>query len=187
MLKGKLVRLAAVDAKELADVIVKWNRDSEYQRLAMIEPANQYSVKKLAEWGEKDQEKDPPEFYYFAIRDLENDRLLGSCGLGGDIFPNGEAFVGIGIGNRQDWNKGYGTDAMKVLLRYAFEELNVRRVALSALENNARGIRSYEKAGFLYEGKSRGTIQRAGRRWDDVFMGILRDEWLAKEHEISSH
>ncbi len=178
--------MVAVDPKELAEMIVRWNRDSEYQRLAMIDPANQYSVKKLAEWGEKDQEKDPPEFYYFAIRDLKDGRLLGSCGLGGDIYPSGEAFVGIGIGNRQDWNKGFGTDAMLVLLRYGFNELNLRRVALSTFEHNARGIRSYEKAGFVCEGRMREFNLRDGRRGDIVFMGVLREEWLAKENEISS-
>jgi RimJ/RimL family protein N-acetyltransferase len=184
MLKGNLTHLVAVDPKEIAEAMVRWNRDSEYQRLAMIEPANQHSVKKFIEWAEKSQEKDPPEFYYFSIRKLGDDRLLGSCGLGGDFFPQGEAFVGIGIGERQDWNKGYGTDAMKVILRYAFEELNLRRVSLTVMENNRRGICSYEKAGFMVEGKLRRSILREGQRWNDVLMGILREEWLAKANQV---
>ena len=179
ILKGRLVRLAAVEPKEIAEASVRWNRDTEYQRLAMIEPANQRSVKLFTEWAQKDQEKDPPGFYYFAIRTLADNHMVGSCGMGGDIYPAGEAFVGIGIGLREDWNKGYGTDAMRVLLRFAFDELNLRRVSLSVLEINARGIRSYEKAGFVREGKTRGEILREGRRFDDVFMGILRQDWLA--------
>lgn len=184
MLKGTLVRLAAVEPKELAEGAVRWNQDSEYQRLSMIEPAHQISVKRLTEWAEKDQEKDPPAFYYFAIRTLDDDRMVGSCELGGDIFPHGEAFVGIGIGGREDWNKGYGTDAMRVLLRYAFNELSLRRVALSVLENNTRGIRSYEKAGFVREGTTRGMTLREGQRWNDVIMGILREEWLTKGSQV---
>ena len=100
MLKGTLVRLAAAEPKELVEATVGWNRDSEYQRFGMLSPANQISTKKLLEWAEKDQERDPPTFYYFAIRELEQDRLLGSCELGGNLFPHGEAFVGFGIGNR---------------------------------------------------------------------------------------
>jgi len=168
-----------VDPREIAEATVRWNRDSEYQRLAMIEPANQYSLKMLTEWGEKDQEKDPPGFYFFAIRELTTDRLLGSCGLGGDFYPHGEGFVGIVIGRREDWNKGYGTDAMLVLLGFAFEEFNLRRVALSTFEHNLRGVRSYEKAGFIYEGKQRAYVLRDGQRNSVVFMGILREEWFA--------
>ncbi len=179
ILKGKLVRLAAVEPKEMAEAMLLWNSDSEYQRLGMIEPANQHSMKKIAEWVEKDLENDLPNSYEFAIRALAQDRLIGICNLGGEIFPHGEVFIGLGIGEREQWNKGYGTDAMRVILRYAFQELNMRRVALSVSANNPRAIRSYEKAGFIFEGRMRNYIQRDGQRWDIVFMGILRAEWLA--------
>ncbi len=183
ILKGNLVRLAAVEPKEIAEAMLLWNRDSEYQRLGMIEPANQYSVKKISEWVEKDLENDPPKSYGFAIRALEQDRLIGVCSLGGDIFPHGEAFIGLGIGERKQWNKGYGTDAMLVILRYAFQELNMQRAALSVSANNPRAIHSYEKAGFIYEGRVRNYIQRDGKRWDIVFMGILREEWQARANQ----
>ena len=61
-----------------------------------------------------------------------------------------DAFVGLGIGETEYWNKGYGTDVMNVLLRYAFMELNLLRVTLSVFEYNPRAIRSYEKAGFRH-------------------------------------
>ena len=115
ILSGNFVHLTAVEPKELAEAVVSWDRDSEFQRLSMINAGNLYSVKKVIEWIEKDLEKDPPPFYYFAIRTLEGDRLVGSCGLDGNLFPHGEAFVGIGIGERELWGKGYGTDAMMVI------------------------------------------------------------------------
>jgi RimJ/RimL family protein N-acetyltransferase len=145
------------------------------------EPSNQYSVKKLTEWIQKNQEKDPPSFYAFGIRTLEGDRLVGYTGLEGDISPHGEAFVGIGIGERDFWGKGYGTDAMNVILRFAFQELNLRRVSLDTFEYNPRAIRSYEKVGFVHEGRARDFLYREGRRWDLIFMGILREEWLTKD------
>ncbi len=181
MLYGTLVRLTALEKEELVEVVSRWNRDSEYQRLSKIDPVNQFSVKKLTEWIQKDQEKDPPGFYYFAIHTLEDDTLVGTCGLGGDGFPHGDASVGIGIGERDLWGKGYGTDAMKVILRFGFQELNLRRVSLDTSEYNPRAIRSYEKAGFIREGREREYFCREGKRWDMVYMGILREEWLAKK------
>ena len=85
--------------------------------------------------------------------------------------------MGIGIGERDCWGKGYGTDAMRVVLRFAFVELNLHRVGLNVFEYNPRAIRSYEKAGFVEEGRLRGFLHRNNRRWDLIFMGILRDEW----------
>ena len=145
------------------------------------EPCNLFSSKKITEWIQKDQEKDPPSVYSFCIRKLDDNRLIGFIGLDGDIFTHGEAFVGIGIGERQFWSKGYGTDAMKVILRYGFLELNLRRVALTTFEYNPRAVRSYEKAGFVHEGRVRECLYREGRQWDLLFMGLLREEWLAGE------
>ena len=84
----------------------------------------------------------------FAIRTLDDDRIIGEIGLDGIRWTHGDCFVGIGLGEREFWGKGYGTDAMKIILRYAFTELNLRRVTLDVFEYNPRGVRSYEKVGF---------------------------------------
>ena len=178
-LRGKFVQLTTVEPKELAQAFQRWNQDSEYQRFSMIDPASLLSEEKIMEWAEKRLQSDG-HHYFFAIRLLDSDHLVGSCGLSGEIFPHGEAYVGIGLGDRELWGKGYGTDAMLVLLRYGFHELNLHRVALTVSAYNPRGIRSYEKAGFMIEGKARGFLLREGRRWDIVFMGILREEWLSR-------
>jgi RimJ/RimL family protein N-acetyltransferase len=75
---------------------------------------------------------------------------------------------------------------MKLVLRYAFLELNLRRVTLNVFEYNERAIRSYEKAGFRLEGSQRQAIQREGRRWDMVYMGILREEWMEHNQNAPS-
>jgi RimJ/RimL family protein N-acetyltransferase len=178
---GKLVRLTAQEPQEEAEAIAGWNADTAWWRLLASEPCNLFSGKKIAEWIQKSQEKDPPSSYSFCIRTLDDNRLIGFIGLDGDIFPHGEAFVGIGIGEREFWSKGYGTDAINVILRFGFEELNLRRVALDTFEYNPRAIRSYEKAGFVHEGRVRGYLYREGQRWDLIFMGLLRQEWLARE------
>ena len=89
-----------------------------------------------------------------------------------------DAFAGIGIGEREFWGKGYGSDAIQLLLRYAFTELNLQRVSLTVFEFNQRAQRSYEKVGFRLEGRQRQIMQREGRRWDILYMGILREDWM---------
>ncbi len=177
ILRGTLVRLSVEEPQTMAEAINHWDRDSEFRRLLDADADNQYSVKKLTEFCQKEQVDTAPSSYTFGIYTLENDRLIGFTSLEGDIFPHGEAFVGIGIGERDFWGKGYGTDAMQVILRFGFQELNLRRVALDTFEYNPRAIRSYEKVGFVHEGRAREFLYREGRRWDLIFMGILREEW----------
>ena len=176
LFRGKLVRLAAVNAEETAPLSSQWNRDSLRGRLLDSYVSVLYSEKMIRGWIEKNQEKDDE--FSFAIRTLADDRMIGEVGLGYVRGSRAEAFMGIGIGKREDWNKGYGTDTVRLILRYAFLELNVHRVSLSVFEYNPRAKRAYEKAGFVEEGRARGMILREGRRWDEIFMGVLRPDWM---------
>jgi RimJ/RimL family protein N-acetyltransferase len=115
--------------------------------------------------------------FFFMIRALQDDRIIGEIGLDGVSWSNGNAWVGISIGEKEYWGKGYGTDALQVLLRYAFTELNLHRINLTVFEYNPRAIRSYEKAGFVHEGRERKALLRGGQRWDMIYMGILRKDW----------
>jgi RimJ/RimL family protein N-acetyltransferase len=182
---GELVRLVAVDPQMAAEALSRWWRDSEYCRLSDSGISRLWSVKKIKEWIEKEFEKDSPNFYIFMIRTLDGDRLIGEIGLEGVAWNHGDSFVGIGLGERDYWGKGYGTDAMRVILRYAFTELNLQRVSLDVFEYNPRAIRSYEKAGFTVEGRVRGNLNRDGRRWDLFFMGILKEEWETRNDGTS--
>ncbi|MEW5938062.1 MAG: GNAT family protein [Chloroflexota bacterium] len=174
--RGELVRLAAVNPEEVAPLFARWNRDSLRGRLLDSEPPILFSDKAIRGWIEKDQEK--KEYFGFAIRILADDRLVGEVGLGYARFNRHEAFVGIGLGEREDWNKGYGSEAMRLILRFAFLELGLNRVTLSVFDYNPRAKRAYEKAGFREEGRARGALHREGRRWDEIFMGVLRSEWM---------
>jgi RimJ/RimL family protein N-acetyltransferase len=141
-----------------------------------------FSEKRLKEWIEKQIENGfEPKKYSFSVRTLKEDKFIGFFGLWVDLIHN-EAWVGIGIGEREFWSKGYGTDAMKLCLQYAFTELNVHRVSLGLMDYNPRALRSYEKAGFRLEGRTRGDVQRAGKYHDSLWMGILREEWLQMQN-----
>jgi len=178
LFRGRLTRLSMVNPQTMAEAFSHWQRDSEYSRLENSETSFPHSTRIIKEWIEKYQEKDPTDVYWFTIHTLDENRLIGELGLDGIRWNHGDTYVGIGIGDRQDWNKGYGTDAMRIILRYAFTELNLQRVTLNVFEYNPRAIRSYEKAGFKHEGRVREYLHRGGRRWDLVYMGILREEWL---------
>lgn len=182
LLSGNLVRLAALDPAATGDLWTKWRLNSEYSRLADLGPAMLHSPKASREWVEK--HLDDWLTCEFEIRSLQDDLPIGSVGLEGNMQVHGEAFVGIGIGEPAFWGKGYGTEAMQIMLRYAFLELNLQRVSLDVFDYNPRAIHSYEKAGFKLEGRQRGVLLREGKRWDMVFMGILRQEWFSQFSEI---
>lgn len=174
LLKGKLVRLAA-PREDDTKLLAQWSADTEYQRLMEVHPVRPH----LASYFQQHMEREPNlRFYPFGIRELATDAFIGDILLMGVNHTHGDCFVGIGIGDRAYWGKGYGTDAMNVILRFAFHELNLRRVTLYALAGNVRAVRSYEKCGFVREGLLRGGEHR-GVRDDVVAMGVLRDEWLA--------
>ncbi|ADL06819.1 GNAT family N-acetyltransferase [Thermosediminibacter oceani] len=115
--------------------------------------------------------------YSFAIETLEGE-YIGGCGINSTDWKNSVAVVGIFIGNKDYWGKGYGTDAMRVLLRFIFEQMNINKVKLFVYDFNKRAIRCYEKCGFKVEGVLRQEIYRDGRYHDELAMGILRSEWF---------
>jgi RimJ/RimL family protein N-acetyltransferase len=178
VLTGKFVRLSAFDPEEMSKAITRWNQNSEYFRLLNSFAYPMQSAKSEAKSMEEDVAEMSLASYFFSIRTLAEDKLIGELGLDVVDWAGRDAFVGLGIGETEYWNKGYGTDIMNVLLRYAFTEINLRRVTLGVFEYNPRAIRSYEKVGFQHEGRRRLALNREGKRWDAVYMGILREEWL---------
>lgn len=174
---GRLVRLAAFDPEIDADFINRWDQDSEFQQLLNSDPAHFHSPKQIQEGMEKHIDQ----MFAFSIRSLEGDQRIGFCVLDGFDWTARSAWVSIGIGERAFWGKGYGSDAMNQVLRFAFDALNLRRVTLDVFEYNERAYKSYLKVGFKEEGRLRQWMVRAGTRYDLIFMGILREEWQARQ------
>jgi RimJ/RimL family protein N-acetyltransferase len=173
LLTGKLVRLVALDIEEDPKLLSEWDRDSEFQRLLNSESASRYNPKQVREFLEKEIDT----MHFYLIQRLDDDRKIGLIDLNGIDWVSRNAWVGIGIGEREFWGKGYGTDAMKILLRHAFTILNLQRVSLNVFEFNQRGYASYLKCGFREEGRLPAALMKAGKRCDLIFMSILRSEW----------
>ncbi|MCZ7646951.1 MAG: GNAT family N-acetyltransferase [Planctomycetota bacterium] len=118
-----------------------------------------------------------------AIALKENDRFLGGTGLRPGLEKDRRAEFGIYIGAKEEWNKGYGTEATRLIVGYGFETLNLNRIYLHVFACNRGGIRAYEKAGFIKEGVLRQNAYFEGRYQDTLVMGLLREEWLAQGAE----
>ena len=120
------------------------------------------------------------DFLAMAIHVRETDRLIGTCAFSQLDGDNGSTLFHITIGEHDAWGRGYGTEATELMLEHAFRRLVLHRVALSVFEFNTRAVRSYEKCGFVEEGRAREAIFRDGRYYDEIHMSILAEEWEAR-------
>lgn len=179
-LTGKKVRLTRWDFELDTEALARWSQDSEYIRLANSDPARIWTAWQTKEWFEKRTDLD----YCFAIHTVAEDKLIGNLDFDGIHPVVHNAWVGIGIGERDYWSQGYGTEAMALLMRYGFDQLDLRRVSLTVFEYNTRAIQSYQKLGFVEEGRLRQWMLRGGRRWDLIYMGLLRTEWQAVQSQF---
>jgi len=102
---------------------------------------------------------------------------IGNVGLQNIEWINRSAEFGIFIGDKSFWDKGYGTEATLLILKHGFETLNLNRIFLYVFETNPRAIHTYEKIGFVFEGRLRQKTFRNGRYNDTFLMSMLRSEW----------
>jgi RimJ/RimL family protein N-acetyltransferase len=177
LLRGEKVYLNRF-VREDTVALARWWNDLEFQRLLrrrMVEP----SIPEDFEWLFK--EIDPHhEEYVFAVRTQQDDTLIGIAAINNIFWQARHSTFWIGIGEQTYHGGGYGSDAVNVLLKYAFMELNFNRVGLDVMSYNARAIHAYEKLGFTHEGRLREVVWRDGEYHDILVMGMLRCEWAAR-------
>ena len=176
------LRLGPIDHEKDPEIESKWTHDSEFMRLMETNPARPLSaavIKKQYEKLEKQIEENK-NLYHFMIRSREDDHLIGKATLQWIEWTNGNAFLRIGIGSAEDRRKGYGTQALQMLLRFAFAELNLFRVTALVPEYNEGAIALLQKFGFTQEVCRRSALERDGCRWDLYVFGLLKDEWQSQ-------
>lgn len=110
-------------------------------------------------------------------------QFIGFCSLNHLQHRYGNLELGITIGDRAYWGQGYGREAIKLMLHYAFHYLGARRIELTTNAKNERAIRCYLACGFIEEGRPRKVAWIEGEFVDLVNMGILREEWEATSRE----
>jgi RimJ/RimL family protein N-acetyltransferase len=175
LFEGRRVRLTTPDPEKDAEIESGWTHDAEYLRLIDFAPARPLApaaVKKKYERLEKAENKE----FYFAVRALADDRLIGFGHLYWVDLQHGAAMLNLGLGQPADRGQGYGSDALRLLLNYAFDELNLHRVAARTASYNTGGLRFLAHHGFVEEVRNRQAVWRDGQRWDAVTVGLLRTE-----------
>lgn len=176
IIRGDQVFLRPSERDDLP-LFVRWFNDAEVLRnLAMRAPMSDASE---AAWFDRMLAAQGVTDYHFVICLLDDGRPIGTTGLHGLDLQNGSADFGIAIGEKSEWDKGYGTDALHAICDFGFGELRLERIGLSVYAGNDRARRSYEKAGFTHEGVLRRAHFARGEHIDVHVMSLLRDEWAA--------
>jgi RimJ/RimL family protein N-acetyltransferase len=174
MFYAERLRLRPVDRPDLP-LFVNWINDPEVRTtLAYYLPISQTAEEK---WFEKALQGVAEEQPFVIEITVENAwQPIGGCGFHFLDWHNRSAAIGLFIGNKSQWDKGYGTETVRLLIAHAFQTLNLNRIWLKVFESNARGIRAYEKAGFVREGIERAGVYRKGRYENVHLMSILKAE-----------
>ncbi len=175
-MEGKFVRLRSWEktASEV-DALVRWSNDEEV--IDFLGPVDLPRTRAFQEKQiEEAQRVDDTRMRNFAIETLDGE-LIGDCGIRMINWITRSAELFITIGEKRFWGQGYGTDAVRLLERLAFERLNLNRLWLTVLATNERAIRCYEKCGFKRDGVNPEASYVKGRYVDVVAMGILRRDY----------
>lgn len=172
LLRGEVVHLTRLTRDDLP-LINDWGQHVEYLRLLSRGLAFPTVVEDFNWLLEVNRDENPT----FAIRTLDENKLVGVCAFKELRWQARTTYFWIGIGDPVNRGRGYGSDATRILLRYAFLELNLHRVGLEVFGYNDRALAMYKKVGFTQEGTVREYIYRDGHYYDMYLMGVLRREW----------
>ena len=180
MIKGTRVKLAPLDKKHI-DVFLKWFNDPEItQYLLTYKPLTRDMEE---EWFDNLKKRENDVFFSILIHEQnheQTEKIIGNCAIHNIDCKNRVAECGITIGEKEYQGKGYGTEAMEMLVEYGFNTLNLNRIELSTYDFNIRAFKSYHKIGFIEEGRKRQAMFINGKYHDIIIMAILREEWEVK-------
>ena len=178
MLKGNRIKLVA-PRKAFIPTFTQWLNDQDLlQYLIMYKPMTLEAEEK---WYESMINRDD-EIFFSIMKIADKDhpdakaQLIGNLSIRIDA-KNRVGNIGIMIGEKSVWGQGYGTEALKLLIEYAFNNLNLQRVELEVFSSNPRAQHCYEKVGFRKEGVRRNAVFIQGRYVDSIMMGLLLEEW----------
>lgn len=170
-LKGNKVILRPIKMGD-ASRFVKWLKDPEVNKFITRKPA---TIKDEKQWI-KNLVKLKKIEHHFAVETNEGIHI-GSASLFLNLKDKNAKF-GILIGDKNYWDKGYGTDITKTILNYGFTKLKLHRIQLRVYEYNSRAINVYQKLGFKLEGIKREDVLYKGKFYNHLLMGILKNEWI---------
>ena len=168
-IKGERLYLSPINEEDL-ETYTKWMNNQD-----ITEKIGNYS--KVITLTSEKKYLETINGYSFAIVLKEEDKLIGNISLINVNHINQTASLGIFIGEKEDRNKGYGKEAIKILLNYGFNTLNLNNIMLEVYSFNKYAVRTYEKIGFRIIGRRRDCVYRNGRLYDEIFMDILKEDF----------
>lgn len=178
MLQGEKTVLRAISRDDLPR-LWQFNNDLEVELAGGGDPPAPQSLERLYAEFDADASRGGRDGPRFAI--VADGLCIGQCALFNFNESAQTCELGITIGDKAYWGRGYGRDAIRLLLDYAFRLRGMRRVYLSVNANNERAIRAYRACGFIEEGRLRAHVWSGGGYVDLLYMGLLRQEWLARQ------
>lgn len=182
IVRGERVYLRPAERADLP-TFVRWFSDAEVTRhLGMRAPL---SMPLEERWFDQMLGEHGKSQYHFVICLLDSGHPIGTIGFHHIDYENGDGEFGITIGEKDEQNKGYGTDALNALCDFGFGALRLERIELHVYAGNDRAMRSYQKAGFTLEGTLRRAQFQEGEFLDVHRMSLLRDEWKIQERRRS--
>ena len=170
---GQKCYLSPIDLNDV-EKFTEWLNDLEVTKNLVMFPY-MISIENEREFLEKLSKE-----HTYSIIDITTNELIGNCGYDSIDHINQTAGIGIFIGNKNYWNKGYGTEALILLIDYGFKALNLHNIFLNVYSFNERAIRCYEKVGFKIIGRKRESLLRGKDRHDNILMDILSNEFYEK-------
>lgn len=173
------VCLGGIDLQAHPVVESRWTHDAEFMRLMELKPVRPLSpaaVKAQYEAVEKEMAEEG-NLFYFTVRTRDDDRLIGKALIEYVDWSNGNGYIRLGIGEAELRGKGYGSQVLCLLLRFAFDELNLYRVTAVTPAYNEGAVRLFQKFGFMEEARRRSAMYRDGELWDVIGFGLLNAEW----------
>jgi RimJ/RimL family protein N-acetyltransferase len=185
LFEGKLIRLGPIDHEKDPEVESRWTHDLSFMRAMdrkVALPLSVAQMKKRYEAIEKEVDESK-RLFHFTIRGKEDNRLLGYARIEWIEWTHGTGSVRLAIGDPAERGKDFGSDALELMLRFTFTELNLYRLSALVGEDNPGALRFFERHGFVEEVRRRKSLLRDGQTFDLVHLGILRDEWVAKAGE----
>jgi RimJ/RimL family protein N-acetyltransferase len=181
LFEGKLINLRPIDHEKDPQVESRWTHDLTLMRSLSHKSAMPQSVVQIKKKYEAIEKKvdEAKNLFHFTIRDKQDNRYLGFIRIEGIEWTHGMGNLQMAVGDEAERNKGYGGDALQLMLRFAFNELNLYRLSAVVNDDNQPTLRFFKHHGFMEEVRRRKALLRDGQAWDVVHLGILRDEWLA--------
>jgi RimJ/RimL family protein N-acetyltransferase len=171
-LRGRVVNLRPL-AKADIPTLVRWINDPEVREFVTI--VFPQMEKQEEEWLNKIGSDDKGVLLGIETKDGV---LIGSMGIHGINWVNRTATTGAIIGEKDYWDKGYGTDAKMTILEYAFNTLGLRKICSEVIAYNERSLRYSLHCGYQVEGRKVKQIFRRGECWDLIQLGLFRENWL---------